>query len=98
MERVSRSRSGSTFRSGPTCSATRRYPGSRRARTTLIRPPSGAVLSADWPMGRHRYYRQMQVESQKRPGSIVELSIEVPTEEAERAIDRAYARLASRVK
>jgi trigger factor len=40
----------------------------------------------------------MKVKAQPRPGSIVELSIEVPTDAVEQAIDRAYGRLAPRVK
>src|ERR1700716_3391864 len=40
----------------------------------------------------------MQVSLEHRPGSVVELSIEVPTEEVERAIQTAFDHLAPRVK
>ena len=40
----------------------------------------------------------MQVTVERRPGSVVELSIEVPTERVERAIERAYNSLAPRVR
>lgn len=40
----------------------------------------------------------MQVSLEHRPGSVVELSIEVPTEQVERAIQQAFDRLAPRVR
>jgi trigger factor len=40
----------------------------------------------------------MQVSLEHRPGSVVELSIEVPTEQVERAIQRAFDRLSPRVR
>jgi trigger factor len=40
----------------------------------------------------------MQVSLERRPGSVVELSIEVPTEQVERAIEMAFQHLAPRVK
>ena len=40
----------------------------------------------------------MQVSLEHRPGSVVELAIEVPTEQVERAIQRAIDRLAPRVR
>jgi trigger factor len=40
----------------------------------------------------------MQVSLEHRPGSVVELSIEVPTEQVERAINRAFDRLSPRVR
>src|ERR1700716_3641634 len=40
----------------------------------------------------------MQVSLERRPGSVVELSIEVPTEQVERAIELAFQHLAPRVK
>lgn len=40
----------------------------------------------------------MQVSVERRPGSVVELAIEVPAEQVERAIDRAFNRLAPRVR
>src|SRR5207245_11288568 len=40
----------------------------------------------------------MQVSVERRPGSVVELSIEVPTEQVERALERAFGGLAARVK
>jgi len=40
----------------------------------------------------------MQVSVERRPGSVVELAIEVPAEQVERAIDRAFNQLAPRVR
>jgi trigger factor len=40
----------------------------------------------------------MQVSLERRPGSVVELSIEVPTEQVERAIELAFQHLSPRVK
>ncbi|MFN2465639.1 MAG: trigger factor [Candidatus Dormibacteria bacterium] len=40
----------------------------------------------------------MQVSVERRPGSVVELAIEVPSEQVEKAIDRAFNRLAPRVR
>jgi len=40
----------------------------------------------------------MQVSLERRPGSVVELAIEVPTEQVERAIERAYNRLSPQVR
>ena len=40
----------------------------------------------------------MEVSVERRPGSVVELAIEVPAEQAERAIDRAFNQLAPRVR
>jgi len=40
----------------------------------------------------------MQVSVERRPGSVVALDIEVPSEQVERAIERAYSRLAPQVK
>src|SRR3979409_326017 len=40
----------------------------------------------------------MQVSVERRPGSVVELAIEVPAEKVERAIDRAFNQLAPRVR
>jgi len=40
----------------------------------------------------------VRVNVERQPGSVVELSIEVPTEQVEGAIERAYQRLAPRVK
>jgi len=40
----------------------------------------------------------MQVSLEHRPGSVVELSIEVPTEQVERAIQQAFDRLSPRVR
>jgi trigger factor len=40
----------------------------------------------------------MQVSVERRPGSVVELAIEVPAEQVEKAIDRAFNRLAPRVR
>lgn len=40
----------------------------------------------------------MQVSLERRPGSVVELSIEVPTERVERAIEEAFAHMAPAVK
>ena len=40
----------------------------------------------------------MEVSVERRPGSVVELAIEVPAEQVERAIDRAFNQLAPRVR
>ena len=40
----------------------------------------------------------MQVSLERRPGSVVELAIEVPTEQVESAIERAYNRLSPQVR
>ena len=40
----------------------------------------------------------MEVSVERRPGSVVELAIEVPAEQVEKAIDRAFNRLAPRVR
>jgi trigger factor len=40
----------------------------------------------------------MQVSVERRPGSVVELAIEVPADQVERAIDRAFNQLAPRVR
>src|ERR1700694_2956350 len=40
----------------------------------------------------------MQVRVERRPGSVVALAIEVPADQVERAIDRAFNQLAPRVR
>jgi len=40
----------------------------------------------------------MEVSVERRPGSVLELAIEVPAEQVEKAIDRAFNRLAARVR
>src|SRR6476469_9769602 len=40
----------------------------------------------------------MEVSVERRPGSVVELAIEVPAEQVEKAIDKAFNRLAPRVR